>query len=116
MKIALVLLWSFWYAQAPSSDTSPARARELPKLAKPMRVEAGGQPIVAVVGHAAPFVVDYDGDGLRDLVVGMFGSDLKDAKGGTARFYKNRGTNAAPKFDGFTTLQANGKPASMESS
>ena len=116
MKIALVLMCGFWYAQASTSDPNPARARELPKLARPIRVEADGEPIVAVIGHAAPFVVDYDGDGLRDLVVGMFGSDLQGVPGGTARFYKNLGTNAAPKFDGFKTLQAKGRPASMESS
>lgn len=116
MNIAPFLLSGVGLQQAPASDASPVRARELPKLASPIRVEVRGQPIVAVTGHAAPFVFDYDGDGLRDLVLGMFGSDLKDVSGGTARFYKNLGTNAAPEFHGFKTLQAKGRPATMESS
>jgi hypothetical protein len=100
---------------APQSPPPPAKVPELPKLSAPIRVEAGGAPIVAVTGHAAPFVVDYDGDGVRDLIVGMFGND-GDAKGGTGRFYKNTGTNKEPKFGAFTVLLADGKPASMESS
>lgn len=98
----------------PIQDPAPPPA--LPRLAAPFRVEAGGAPITAVSGHAAPFVVDYDGDGVRDLIVGMFGSDEQGARGGTGRFYKNVGTDQAPKFAGFSTLQADGKPAAMESS
>jgi hypothetical protein len=113
MSIASALL-CVSFAQA-TSDALPARARELPKLASPIRVEAFGKPIVAVTGHAAPFVVDHDGDGLPDLIVGMYGSDLKGVSGGTARFYKNLGTRAAPRFDGFSTLRAQGKFATMES-
>lgn len=97
---------------APATGTTP----ELPQLAAPVRVEAEGGPITAITGHAAPFVVDYDGDGLRDLVVGMFGSDVETVRGGTARFYKNVGTDTAPVFAAFTTLQADGEPAVMESS
>ncbi len=115
MNIAAVLLCAVSFPQA-ASDPLPARARELPKLARPILVDAFDEPIVAVTGHAAPFVVDHDGDGLPDLVVGMFGSDIEDASGGTARVYRNVGTRAAPRFEGFTTLLAQGKPASMESS
>lgn len=97
-------------------EPSPAPAPELPLLAAPVRVEAAGKPIEAVIGHAAPFVVDCDGDGVRDLVVGMFGNDGDGASGGTARIYKNVGTNQAPRFADCTTLLADGKPASMESS
>jgi hypothetical protein len=99
----------------PPVPSTHARAPELPLLAAPLRVEAEGAPITAVTGHAAPFVVDYDGDGVRDLVVGMFGSD-ESVKGGTGRFYKNVGSNAAPRFGAFVTLQADGRPAVMESS
>ncbi len=101
-------------AQDPVPTSAPPRARS--QLAAPFRVEADGVPITAVTGHAAPFVVDYDGDGVRDLIVGMFGSDVVGIRGGTGRFYKNVGTNQAPMFGAFATLQADGKPAAMESS
>ena len=59
------------------------------ELAPPVRLEADGQPIDTDVGHAAPFVTDFDGDGVQDLLVGQFGSGL-------LWFYRNEGTNAEP--------------------
>jgi hypothetical protein len=95
---------------------SGSSAPELPGLGEPKRLLAGGDPITAVIGHAAPFVVDYDGDGVRDLIVGMFGSDDDGVTGGTGRFYRNTGTNAAPEYEAFVPLMAKGRPISMESS
>jgi len=61
-------------------------------LLPPVRVEAGGRPIDAESpGHAAPFVVDFDGDGVRDLLVGQFG-------GGALWIFRNEGTDAAPRL------------------
>jgi hypothetical protein len=60
-------------------------------LAPPVRLEAGGKPIDTEVGHAAPFVHDWDGDGVQDLLVGQFG-------GGVLWIFRNEGTNAAPKL------------------
>ncbi|MBM4063651.1 MAG: VCBS repeat-containing protein [Planctomycetes bacterium] len=90
----------------PAAAQSPPA---LPELAPAFRVEAGGVPIETATGHAAPTVVDFDGDGLWDLAVGQFG-------GGTCRLYVNTGTAAKPAFGAFTLLQSDGKPASMESS
>lgn len=87
-----------------AQTTRPA----LPALAAPFRVEAGGKPIEVEVGHAAPFVLHLDGDGLPDLAVGQFG-------GGTCRLYRNVGTKGAPRFESFTWLQSEGKDAAMES-
>jgi hypothetical protein len=60
-------------------------------LTPPVRVEAGGAPIDTEIGHASPYVTDWDGDGVRDLVVGQFG-------GGALWIFRNEGTNAAPKL------------------
>ncbi|HEX5051313.1 MAG TPA: hypothetical protein VFZ65_06045 [Planctomycetota bacterium] len=115
MVLTLTLVCSALLPQQSPPPATKAAEPALPRLAAPFRVEADGAPIVAVIGHAAPFVVDYDGDGVRDLIVGMFGNDGKGS-GGTARFYKNLGTNAEPKFGAFSTLMSDGKPATMESS
>jgi len=102
----LAALASTLAATATFAQEAP---RPLPELAPPFRVEADGKPIAVDTGHAAPFVVDYDGDGVWDLAVGQFG-------GGTCRLYKNVGTATEPKFDSFVLLLADGKPAAMESS
>ncbi len=60
-------------------------------LAAPVRLEAAGQVIDTEVGHAAPFVYDFDGDGTQDLLVGQFGNGL-------LTIYRNDGTNSEPKL------------------
>ncbi len=93
-------------AQAPDA-AQPA----LPRLAAPFLVEAGGLPIAAVTGHAAPFLIDLDDDGRLDLVVGEFGES-----GGRARIYLNQGSAQKPRFEGFSWLQAGGADATVPSS
>jgi hypothetical protein len=61
------------------------------ELLPPVRIEAAGKPIDTDVGHAAPFVGDWDGDGVRDLLVGQFGD-------GILWIFRNEGTNAAPRL------------------
>ena len=61
------------------------------ELAEPIRLEVAGKPIDTEIGHAAPFVCDFDGDGLKDLLVGQFGEGL-------LRIYRNEGTNSEPKL------------------
>jgi hypothetical protein len=76
------------------------------QLEKPFRVLADGKPIDVDGGHAAPCFADFDGDGLRDLVVGQFSK-------GRCRVYKNTGTKQAPLFGDFTFLEAGGKTATV---
>lgn len=73
----------------------------------PVRLLADGQPIDVDVGHAHPYVADFDGDGIRDLLVGQFGQ-------GRLRIYKNLGTDRAPKFDKFDWFEAGGEIASVK--
>lgn len=62
------------------------------ELLPPVRLEAAGKPIdTDSPGHSAPFVVDWDGDGKRDLLLGQFG-------GGALWIYRNEGTDAAPRL------------------
>jgi hypothetical protein len=56
--------------------------------------------------YAAPCVVDWDGDTLKDLILGQF-------DGGYIRFYRNEGSNDAPVFNSFAYLQADGVNISM---
>ena len=60
-------------------------------LAEPVRILADGKPIDTDVGHAAPFVCDFDEDGIQDLLVGQFGQ-------GCLWIYRNEGTNQVPKL------------------
>jgi len=63
------------------------------ELSEPVRLEAAGKPIDTEHGHAAPYVCDFDGDGLKDLLVGQF-------KDGLLWIYRNEGTNSEPNLAG----------------
>lgn len=71
-------------------------------LADPVRIEAGGKPIDTEIGHAAPFVGDFDGDGVPDLLVGQFG-------GGVLWVFRNEGSHAEPQLAAGAKFQADGK-------
>lgn len=60
---------------------------------EPFRVEADGEPIaVESPGYAAPTMVDLDGDGVPDLVVGQF-------REGNLQFFRNlAGKTETPRF------------------
>jgi hypothetical protein len=56
-------------------------------------------------GHASPWVVDLDGRGVKDLVVGDFS--------GLFRVYRNLGTNEKPRYARPVNLQAGGVDAKV---
>jgi hypothetical protein len=74
----------------PAAD-KPAEGGLAPDLSPPVRIEAAGKPIDTEIGHACPFVGDFDGDGKQDLLVGQFGQGL-------LWIYRNEGTNERPKL------------------
>jgi hypothetical protein len=51
--------------------------------------------------YGAPAIADWDGDGVKDMILGQFSY-------GNIRFYKNVGTNASPLFTSYSMLQADG--------
>ena len=83
---AIVLMTFLGFSPAVDGAEGPSR-----ELAAPVRIEAAGKPIDTAVGHAAPFVGDFDGDNVADLLVGQFGD-------GILWIYRNEGTAARPKL------------------
>ena len=77
-------------------------------LSAPVPLAAQGKPIDTEIGHAAPFLVDLDGDGKLDLLVGQFG-------GGKLKLYRNVGTAEAPSYGEATWIQAGGAEATVPS-
>ncbi len=67
-------------------------------------VEAGGLPIV-VDAYSVPSTVDWNGDGLVDLLVGEGGGVIQ----GRVRVYLNEGVAGAPSFTDPFHLQADGQ-------
>jgi len=73
---------------------------EVPGFHSPVQIQADGALLdVGVISD--PFMTDWDGDGLHDLLVGQFYP-------GKVRLYRNVGTNAVPVFQFQGYLQADG--------
>jgi hypothetical protein len=73
-------------------------------LLPPVRIEAGGDFIDtgACIGHSGPQLMDLDGNGVMDLLVGDFAGHI--------HLFRNTGGNAAPVYAEGTPLEADGKP------
>jgi len=78
------------------------------ELEPPVRLEAVGKPVDTDIGHAAPFVCDFDGDGAKDLLVGQFGQGL-------LWVYRNEGTNSEPKLAAGTKFKKGAEDGTVPS-
>lgn len=78
-----------------------------PTFAPPVRLEADGAPIeigaLSDIAHAGPWLGDFTGDGVRDLLVGDFP--------GYFWLFENKGSDQEPKFTAKGKLQAGGEDA-----
>jgi len=81
---------------------------QVPIFANYFNITANGSPIVVPLGCASPYIYDWDGDGLKDLLFGQFTS-------GKIQFWKNYGTNSAPVFTTGSYVQADGIDISVTS-
>jgi len=93
LRIALPILTAAAVAQAQEFEA-------------PIRLEAAGGPIYTDVGHAHPFLYDFQHNGKPDLLVGQFGE-------GKLRIYKNVGMARSPKFGDMKWFEAGGEIAKV---
>jgi len=75
-------------------------------LQEGVKLQADGKDIDVKIGHLVPTVVDFNGDGNKDLIVGQFSR-------GQIRLYLNGGTDKAPVFKDVIFLEAGAKPISL---
>lgn len=103
----LIVLWGTSLTIIFSSANVFAWQTQASALSKPYRVESSGKVIDTgrANGHCAPSVVDLDGDGLQDLVVGDFS--------GRFQLHRNVGSNAKPVYESRGNLQAAGADAEV---
>lgn len=94
------------FAIAIAALTVPGVTRAASELQTPFRVESNGKPIDMELGSCAPFVMDFDGDGKFDLLLGQRG----ECK---LRIFRNTGDNAHPKFGVSALFKAGGVDASL---
>lgn len=70
---------------------------EKPRFGVPLKIDPGKDPFPM---RPSPYVVDWDGDGVRDLLVGSEAAEVW--------FYRNVGTKRAPKLTGGVKLDLKG--------
>jgi hypothetical protein len=61
---------------------------------------------IDIGNYSDPWAGDWNGDGMKDLIVGAFSYNTADY--GRMRVYENKGTHADPVFTSFYYMQADG--------
>lgn len=107
--IALAAALLVGAADAPPGEVKEDQAVRVEKALfhPPVRLKAAGEVIDSggSWGHTSPWVVDIDGDGVKDLVVGDFS--------GFFRYFRNEGTDKEPKYAKGVNLKAGGVDAQV---
>jgi hypothetical protein len=115
MKTLSILVFVFCLIVLGANDPSFAQAEEkddssiaaccaVKDLLPPVRLMAAGEFIDTgeCIAHSGPHLLDLDGDGLQDLLVGDFSGHI--------HFFKNTATNAAPVYAAGKALETKGEP------
>ena len=84
----------------------------LPRLGMGQRLMDGAS-FLDVNTYAVPFVMDWYGDGKKDLLVGEYLGQYPNAIG-KVRLYLNTNTDDAPLFNGWGYIQAGLPPADIQ--
>jgi hypothetical protein len=93
------LVAAMWFLLLLVSETVVADTPDLEAMGK---IQAGSKSL-QVEEYSAPFVVDWNNDGSKDLVVGQY-------QWGFVWLYLNQGTNLNPAFDEGKKITWNGEP------
>lgn len=64
--------------------------------------------VIDVGYYGAPCIADWNGDGVKDMVLGIFTS-------GNIRFYPNENTNDSPVFNTYSNIKADGVAITLPS-
>jgi WD40 repeat protein len=64
-----------------------------------------GTDLLITDGRSSPVIMDFDGDGKKDLLAGN--------TDGMIFFYKNVGSESLPLFSGYSLVQSNGQPIDL---
>jgi hypothetical protein len=67
--------------------------------------QESGRDLRVSDGRSSPVVMDFDGDGRKDLLTGD--------TDGLILFYKNTGLESLPTFSGYSLVQSNGRPIEL---
>ena len=86
-----------------------AAAPAFPDFGPEELVRAGGS-LIFVTGASAPHWIDWNEDGLPDLVIGEGGGLLP----GKVRVYLNVGAPGEPAFDGWFPVQSGGQDLAVD--
>jgi hypothetical protein len=85
---------------------SPAFTQEVPNFAPGQYLLGNDKPMMGDNSHSSPEVADWNNDGNKDIMVGVFYN-------GNIYLYLNEGTDSDPVFGDRTLLEADGEPISV---